>query len=217
MAQYFGEHGIRAAAVHSAPTSASRAQSLRDLRVGNLEVICAVDVFNEGLDVPDINTVLMLRPTESPVIFLQQLGRGLRRADDKDALVVIDFIGNHRSFLTKPQSLLFLLGEDLPPRVALEKIRTQTLTLPEGCEITIETAAIDMLAELSKASSADVAVFEYMRFRDTHGRRPTAPELFAEGVSFEPMKKEHESWFHFVRAQGDTTDEEARVLDRHAA
>ncbi|MGH7298754.1 MAG: DEAD/DEAH box helicase, partial [Polyangiaceae bacterium] len=115
MARFFERHGRRAAAVHSGPTSAPRAESLRKLKSGALEILCAVDVFNEGLDVPDINTVLMLRPTESPVVFLQQLGRGLRRADGKDALVVVDFIGNHRSFLSKPQSLLFLLGQDLPP------------------------------------------------------------------------------------------------------
>ena len=65
-------------------------------------------MFNEGLDVPEIDTVLMLRPTESPVVFLQQLGRGLRRSEGKDALTVIDFIGNHRSFLVKPRTLLAL-------------------------------------------------------------------------------------------------------------
>lgn len=75
---------------------------------GDLQVICTVDVFNEGLDVPEVDTVLMLRPTESPVVFLQQLGRGLRRSQGKDALTVIDFIGNHRSFLVKPRTLLAL-------------------------------------------------------------------------------------------------------------
>ena len=69
-----------------------------------------MDVFNESLDVPNINTVLMLRPTESPVIFLQQLGRGLRKSDDKLYLSVVDFIGNHRSFMQKPQGLLYLTG-----------------------------------------------------------------------------------------------------------
>jgi superfamily II DNA or RNA helicase/diadenosine tetraphosphate (Ap4A) HIT family hydrolase len=111
MAAFFRRRGKTAQAVHSGPTSASRANSLRELAAGTLEFVCAVDVFNEGLDVPDVNSVLMLRPTESPVIFLQQLGRGLRLAAGKTSLVVIDFIGNHRSFLTKPQSLLFLLGQ----------------------------------------------------------------------------------------------------------
>ena len=74
----------------------------------------SVDVFNEGLDVPAIDTVLMLRPTNSPVLFLQQLGRGLRITEGKDHLRVVDFIGNHRSFLLKPRVLLSL-GQTATP------------------------------------------------------------------------------------------------------
>jgi superfamily II DNA or RNA helicase/diadenosine tetraphosphate (Ap4A) HIT family hydrolase/HKD family nuclease len=216
MAAFFRARGKQAVAVHSGEASAPRAQSLRALRDGELEIICAVDVFNEGLDVPDINTVLMLRPTESPVIFLQQLGRGLRRADGKEALVVVDFIGNHRSFLSKPQSLVLLLGEELPPRVALEKIRAGTLDLPEGCSVEIETDAIELLASMVQVSRSDIAVYEYLTFRDAHGRRPSAAELFQRGVGFEPIRKVHASWFDFVRAQGDLTDDEQRTLERHA-
>ena len=65
-----------------------------------LEMIFTVDIFNEGIDIPSINTVLMLRPTQSPIIFIQQLGRGLRKSEDKEFLTVLDFIGNHKkSFL----------------------------------------------------------------------------------------------------------------------
>jgi superfamily II DNA or RNA helicase len=175
MRDFFRRHDIKAASVHSGRSSDPRAQSLRDLKSGDLEIICAVDVFNEGLDVPDINTVLMLRPTESPVIFLQQLGRVLRLADAKPHLTVIDFIGNHRSFLTKPQSLVFLLGEDLPPLVALQKIQNKTLDLPDGCLIDISVEAIDLLRSLVQTSSEDILVYEYLSFRDaqmvwTHGR-----------------------------------------------
>ncbi len=217
MADFLRRKGKRAVAVHSGPTSAPRAGSLRALKSGELEILCAVDVFNEGLDVPDINTVLMLRPTESPVIFLQQLGRGLRKAAGKDALVVVDFIGNHRSFLSKPQSLMFLLGHDLPPRVAIEKIREKTLEMPEGCSIEIETEALDLLASMVRASQEEVAVYEYASFRDTHGRRPSAAELFAEGVGFKAIRDNYASWFHFVDAQNDLTDDESRVLKRHDA
>lgn len=217
MARFFDRHGKKAVAVHSGPTSAPRADSLRKLKSGDLEILCAVDVFNEGLDVPDINTVLMLRPTESPVIFLQQLGRGLRRAEGKDALVVVDFIGNNRSFLIKPQSLMFLLGQDLPPRVALDKLRAGTVELPEGCTVGIETEGLDLLASMVKESKEDIAVYEYMTFRDAHGRRPTAAELFAQGVGFKAIRERYASWFHFVEGQGDLTPDEARGLARHPA
>lgn len=217
MRDFFRRQGIKAASVHSGPGSDSRAQSLRDLKSGDLEIICAVDVFNEGLDVPDINTVLMLRPTESPVVFLQQLGRGLRLANTKPHLTVIDFIGNHRSFLTKPQSLVFLLGGDLPPLVALQKIQDKTLDLPEGCLIDISVEAIDLLRSLVQTSSEDILVYEYLSFRDAHGRRPTAKELFDEGVNFAPLVKTKASWFQFVREQGDLTDAEETVVAKHEA
>ena len=98
MAEFFIREGLRAAAVHSGPNSAPRATSLEKLRDGELDVVFAVDMFNEGVDVPSIDTVLMLRPTKFTIIWLQQLGRGLRISDDKERLIVIDYIGNHRAF-----------------------------------------------------------------------------------------------------------------------
>lgn len=217
MAAFFRRHGIKAAAVHSAPGSAPRAASLDALRAGELEVLCAVDVFNEGLDVPEINAVLMLRPTESPVIFLQQLGRGLRVCADKAHLTVVDFIGNHRSFLQKPLGLTWLTGEDLSPYVALRRIREQSLTLPEGCSVEIEVEALDMLAGLARVSRDDMLVYEYATFRDGHGRRPTAAQVFAAGVHVKPVRERYNGWFEFVAEQGDLTDAEDRVRRRHAA
>ena len=217
MARYFNDQGIRAASVHSGSNSAPRAASLKALIAGDLEIICAVDIFNEGLDVPDINTILMLRPTESPIIFLQQLGRGLRLADNKPFLTIVDLIGNHRSFLQKPQALVYLSGHDVPPIEALRRIQNGTLELPEGCSVEIATEALDMLAALAKRSREDVLLYEYMNFRDTHGRRPTASELFASGANFKAIKDNYGNWFGFVREQADLDDEEARVLGRHEA
>lgn len=105
MAEFFRERGVRAAAVHAGPTSAPRANSLSDLKDGKLQMLFCVDMFNEGVDVPEIDTVLMLRPTESRIVWLQQFGRGLRKLSGK-VLKVVDYIGNHRVFLTKVQALL---------------------------------------------------------------------------------------------------------------
>ncbi len=99
MARVCNEHGIRAAAVDAGTDRRERADVLRRLRERELNAVFAVDLFNEGVDVPAVDTVLMLRPTESATIFLQQLGRGLRRSPGKDCLTVLDFIGNqHRKF-----------------------------------------------------------------------------------------------------------------------
>ena len=70
-----------------------------------LDYIISVDIFSEGVDVPEINQVIMLRPTESPIVFIQQLGRGLRKADGKEYVVIIDFIGNYRNNFMIPIAL----------------------------------------------------------------------------------------------------------------
>lgn len=85
----------------------SRGKALEDLESNQLQVIFSVDLFNEGVDLPAIDTIMMLRPTESKILFLQQFGRGLRKAEpEKTHVVVLDFIGNHHSFLHKPQALI---------------------------------------------------------------------------------------------------------------
>ena len=109
MSQYFREAGVDAVAVHAGESSAPRAASLQRLRDGELEVIFSVDMFNEGVDLPDVDTILMLRPTESKILWLQQFGRGLRQPEVDKTLKVVDYIGNHRVFLNKPAALLHAL------------------------------------------------------------------------------------------------------------
>nr|WP_263429891.1 DEAD/DEAH box helicase family protein [Nannocystis pusilla] len=150
MATFLREQGVAAAAVHSGPTSAPRAESLRRFAAGELAALTAVDLFNEGLDVPDIDAVLMLRPTESPVVFLQQIGRGLRLGRDrpKSHLTVVDIVGNHRSFLDKLDALRALLDSGLGRVEVLRALRGETLALPPGCAVELPTVVIDLLEQL---------------------------------------------------------------------
>jgi len=97
MARRFSEDGIPALAVHGGTPKHEREQAFRALKDGVVRCLFAVDLFNEGLDVPDVDTLLLLRPTQSSTVFLQQLGRGLRRAPHKAVLTVLDFIGQHRA------------------------------------------------------------------------------------------------------------------------
>ena len=92
----FNDAGIPARAVSGETPRHEREQALHDLRDRRVNVLFAADLFNEGLDLPDVDTVLFLRPTESATVFLQQLGRGLRRTHDKAVLTVLDFVGHHR-------------------------------------------------------------------------------------------------------------------------
>ncbi|MFM8992350.1 MAG: DEAD/DEAH box helicase, partial [Alphaproteobacteria bacterium] len=188
MAAFFRREGIAAAAVHAGPGSAPRASSLQRLQGGDLQVLFAVDMFNEGVDVPLVDTVLMLRPTESPIVWMQQLGRGLRVAEGKPRLVVIDYIGNHRAFLSKLAAMADMLGREEAGRGAmrevLEAIRAGRIVLPPGCEVTYELEALDMLRALLEPSrTASLMEVFFLDFLERQGRRPSALDVFHAGFS----------------------------------
>ena len=98
MNEEFNKKGINSTYLVSDNTIAQREEAIKSLEddTNSLEVIFTVDIFNEGIDIPSINTVLMLRPTSSPIVFIQQLGRGLRKYKNKEFLTILDFIGNHQ-------------------------------------------------------------------------------------------------------------------------
>ncbi|MFH7587027.1 DEAD/DEAH box helicase family protein [Oceanimonas sp. AH20CE76] len=203
MARIFQEAGINAAAVY-AGSSLPRNQALKDLAVGRLSVIFSVDLFNEGTDLPAIDTLLMLRPTESRIVFLQQLGRGLRLHPGKQDLMVIDLVGNHRSCLFKPWQLQETLGGSGTPGVT-------DITLPPGCFINLDPQVIKLADQLRYGSRVRVAD-DYVRLRDQLGSRPTAVQAFQANIDFTKVRKQHGSWFGLVQEQGDLPANAERVL-----
>ena len=216
MAEFFSANGRRAVAVHSGPTSAARSSSLQALRAGELDIVFAVDMFNEGVDVPSIDTILMLRPTASAIVWTQQFGRGLRRSLGKDHLAVIDYIGNHRTFLNSARLLLNSGPGDRALALSLDKASEHTLSLPPGCEVTYELQALDLLKNLLRPTRpGDALEAWYNDFRQRFGLRPTAIEVFHAG--FKPTESGHGGWFDFVAGQGDLTAEEAAALKQHHA
>jgi superfamily II DNA or RNA helicase/HKD family nuclease len=214
MADFFRQRRVRCASVHSGSSSAPRHQSIEDLRSGELEAIFTVDLFNEGLDVPHIDTVLMLRPTESPVIFLQQLGRGLRIQEGKEALAVIDFIGNHRSFLLKPRTLLSLGRREAPTTLqVLAALETKDFDLPDGCSVDYDLTVVEMLKALSRTTSRD-AIEEYCRaYMEEEGLRPTAAQTFRAGHDPAVVTAAYGSWFNFLRVIDLLGERESAVVD----
>jgi hypothetical protein len=215
MADFFRQSGVRAASVHSGEGSAPRTTSLEQLRDGELDVVFAVDMFNEGVDVPSIDTVLMLRPTESAIVWMQQFGRGLRKAAGKTQLTVIDYIGNHRSFLTKVRALLSIAEGDRALTLALERIRAGEPLWPNGCDVTYELKALDIISGLLGSSSAGDALEAYYRdFQLRHEMRPTATEVLHAG--FKPQSSGHGGWLNFVRHMGGLSERERQVHVRHA-
>lgn len=141
--------------------------------------------------------------------------RGLRRADHKPHLTVVDFIGNHRSFLQSRKRWSTSPATTCPRWYPLAKLAASQLDLPDGCSVDVETDAIDMLARLAKRSNEDAVLYEYLTFRDAHGRGPTAAELHTLGANFKAIRQNHAGWFELVASQGDLTDDEARLLASH--
>ncbi len=121
MARVFNEAGVPALVVSGQTPRADREDALRKLRQREVNVLFTVDVFNEGLDIPEVDTVLFLRPTESATVFMQQLGRGLRRTRDKAVLTVLDFVGYHRrefAFAARYRAMTGLSGKRLAKAAA---------------------------------------------------------------------------------------------------
>jgi superfamily II DNA or RNA helicase/diadenosine tetraphosphate (Ap4A) HIT family hydrolase/HKD family nuclease len=216
-AKFFRRNGVAAVAVHSGPTSAPRVGSVERLRAGELQVICTVDLFNEGLDVPEVDTVLMLRPTESPVVFLQQLGRGLRRNRGKDVLTVIDFIGNHRSFLIKPRTLLVLgTGRQAGTDKVLQAMQTGDFGLPAGCSATYDVELVDILRTVMRVGARS-ALEDYCRsYADERGHRPGALQAYEAGYNPSSARARHGHWFAFLDDADLLGEQERKVMRRHA-
>ncbi len=170
-------------------------------------------MFNEGVDLPHVDTVMMLRPTESRILWLQQFGRGLRTAEGKSHLTVIDYIGNHRIFLLKPQTLFALPAGDAHIEQVLNLVQAGEAQLPPGCEVTYDLEAVDILRGLLRVPKDEDAVrFAYEDFRERNGVRPTATELHHEGYLPRSVRRAYGSWFGFVNAMGDLSEAEQAVL-----
>ncbi|MST33840.1 HIT domain-containing protein [Acidimicrobiaceae bacterium USS-CC1] len=212
MTEYFLEQNpsVRAVAVHSGPTSAPRQLALQQLAAGDLDIIFSVDLLNEGVDVPDVDTVLMLRPTDSPVVFLQQLGRGLRRPRPDKHLTVVDFIGNHRSFLAKPRTLLSLADRDAVTTTAvLDAMATGDFGLPDGCSVSYDLEAVDLMRQLT-AREQGSALIRYCRaYAAEHGHRPTAVQVYR--ASYNPGSQGSVGWLGVLGETGllDGAEQEA--------
>jgi hypothetical protein len=214
MAEFFIDRGVRAKAVHSGPTSAARRLALQQLAAGEIDIIFSVDLFNEGVDVPEVDTVLMLRPTDSPVLFLQQLGRGLRIASGKDHLTVIDFIGNHRSFLAKPRTLLSLAGDASSTMKVIKAMETGEFGLPEGCSVSYDLESVQLLRELTRREQGPALARFCRAYHAEHGRRPTAVQAWR--ASYNPGSFRPRGWFGGLAEMENMLDEtEAPVVSRY--
>lgn len=207
MAQHFQRHGVQAVSVY-AGSDVSRSQALDSLRDGSLDVVFSVDLFNEGMDLPGIDTVMMLRPTDSKILFLQQLGRGLRRDDGKERLVVLDFIGNHKGFFNKLEALFGGTSNNQALAALARKIEEGRVELPDGCFVNYDLKVIEFLKQLDSKGFQN----QYEDLKASLGRRPTASEMYRAGTSMSRLRRQHGPWWQFVNDRGDLDERERRCL-----
>lgn len=152
MAKIFNDAGVPAAVVSGQTPHEERQRALADLRSRRLNILFSADVFNEGLDIPNVDTVLLLRPTDSATIFLQQLGRGLRRTRDKAVLTVLDFVGFQRKEFQWERKLRALTGTTR--RKLLHQVETGFPFLPSGCQIILDRQSQQLVLDNIKSQVA---------------------------------------------------------------
>ncbi|MBU6248302.1 MAG: DUF3427 domain-containing protein [Xanthomonadaceae bacterium] len=203
MARHFSDAGMAALAVTGETPMVVREQALRDLQAGVLRAVFTVDLFNEGVDVPGVDTLLLLRPTDSATLFLQQLGRGLRRHEGKAVCTVLDFVGRHRKEFQFQRRLGALLGGS---RVQLVRQVEQGFPfLPSGCHMQLDAVATaEVLRNLRESLPNTFAAraAELRRVAD-EGDRPTLARFIASsGIPLEDIYAGGRSWSDLLAAGG---------------
>ncbi|KIL43447.1 DNA helicase [Jeotgalibacillus alimentarius] len=209
LADYFSKRGRNVAALHS-KGHYSRHKAIKELHEGVLDVIFTVDLFNEGVDIPPVDTLLFVRPTESLTVFTQQLGRGLRLFAGKSHCTVIDLIGNYRNADVK----LKVFAQN--PSDFERDNKNVVPEVPLGCEVQLETQIIDLVKEMGKnrLQVRDRLILELEELILDIGRRPTylqfhrmasIPSIF--------IKRSFGSYVNLLKSAGQLTADEEQVAD----
>ena len=155
MCRYFNERNIPSMFLTGHSPEEERKNAKQRLVDGEVRFIFVVDIYNEGVDIPEVNTVLFLRPTESLTVFLQQLGRGLRLAEDKECLTVLDFIGQANKKYNFEDKFAALLSNTT--RSVTREIKDGFVSVPKGCYIQLEKKAAKYILDNIRASYGNTA------------------------------------------------------------
>ena len=216
MASKFNEHGITAAVVVGKTATEDRRQRITDFRTGKLPFLFTVDVLSEGLDVPEINVVLFLRPTESLTVFLQQLGRGLRNTPEKDCLTVLDFVGQvHRKYRVDRKFAALL------PRTRRridQEIEQDFPNLPAGCSIQLERVARDHVLRNIREGLGNLQAFipEAIRTFEHEEKRPLNFANFVDATGLSPLEilrnRTWAEWKASAGLEGEVADPDLKAM-----
>lgn len=206
MNNFFQQKDVRSIALHGESHPNERKTARSKLDSGELEIIFTVDLFNEGVDIPKVDTLLFIRPTESLSVYTQQVGRGLRIAEGKSHCVIIDFIGNYRNADLK---LAVFNKEE-------SKASNKTINplVPAVCGFNLDLQVIDLLEEMrrKRAPRKEALVMAYSDLKKEMGRRPTYLEFHLHAnLDSKTVKQEFGSYFGLLAYADELTESEQDV------
>ncbi|MDF1584488.1 MAG: DUF3427 domain-containing protein [Methyloprofundus sp.] len=173
--------GIKADVLTS-DNSHERQQKQQAIRSGSINLLCVVDIFNEGVDIPEVDTLLFLRPTESLTIFLQQLGRGLRLAEGKECCTVLDFVGNSRPEYDFANKFRALVGKS--NRAISDEIKQGFPHAPLGCRIELSKQTQEMV--LSNIRQASLTLLRLVAMIRQYPQHSTLPLTLSNFLTLNP-------------------------------
>ena len=207
MTQQFLLRGIKADVLTS-DNSHERQQKQQAISSGSINVLCVVDIFNEGVDIPEMDTLLFLRPTESLTIFLQQLGRGLRLADGKECCTVLDFVGNSRPEYDFANKFRALVGKS--HRAISDEIKQGFPHAPLGCRIELSKCTQEMV--LSNIRQASLTLKRLVAMIRQYPQHSTLPLTLTNFLILNPHIDLNElykrgSWSQLVQQAKDECNE----------
>ena len=187
LSRLFNARGYRTVAISGETSDEQRNRAIAQLESGELQYIFSVDILNEGVDIPSLNEIIMLRRTESAIVFVQQLGRGLRKDPSKDYTLVLDFIGNYQQNYLIP---IALAGDRSYNKDNLRKVVKEGSSLIPGCSTIsfdrVSEQRIFRALEEGKFGSAQLIRGEYSDLRRLLGRIPSLLD-FDENESIDPL------------------------------
>ena len=212
MSKQLSLYGFNAHSLTSDTPNETRKRLTKDLREGNIHYLCVVDVFNEGVDIPEVDTVLFLRPTDSLTIFLQQLGRGLRLSVGKTELTVLDFVAQvNRKYDFASRFRALTLNSDKNIRKQIEEGFTM---LPNGCSIIMEKLARQYI--LDNIQSAIYNKVRIIREINSYGEcTPTISQfLDNNGQDIRVLYQGSNCWTSLKRAAGKISYQDDEITKR---
>lgn len=213
LSNYFRSMGVSTVSLHSQTVEMSRGTALSKIRDGELDIIFTVDLFNEGVDIPSVDTLLFVRPTESLTVFTQQVGRGLRKHPGKEFCTIIDLMGNYRNADLK----LSLFEVDIDGVSTGGKDGVASIESVGGV-LNLDLNVINLLKELArrKQPRKERLRHDYMELKQELGRRPTYLELHLYGkATRDEYKREFGSYVGFLHWTEELDATESEVFLQH--